>query len=200
MKGMLGCGAVALILIVLLGGLFFWGVGVNNDLVRKQVAVDGAWSQVENVYQRRADLIPNLVATVKGAANFESATLQAVIDARAKATQMVVSPEVLNDPEKFRQFQKVQGELSGALSRLMAVAESYPDLKANRNYLELQSQLEGTENRIAQERQRFNAAVQGYNTAIRVFPSSVVASFRGFGPKEFFQSDAGAEKVPQVKF
>jgi LemA protein len=200
MKKMIGCGAVALILIVILGGVFFWGVGVNNDLVRKQVAVDGAWSQVENVYQRRADLIPNLVATVKGAANFESATLQAVIDARAKATQMVVSPEVLDDPERFSQFQKVQGELSGALSRLMAVAESYPDLKANRNYLELQSQLEGTENRITQERQRFNAAVQGYNTSIRVFPASFVASVRGFGPKEFFQSDAGADKVPQVKF
>lgn len=200
MKKMIGCGAVALILFVILGGVVFWGVGVNNDLVRKQVAVDGAWSQVENVYQRRADLVPNLVATVKGAANFESTTLQAVIDARAKATQMVVSPEVLNDPERFRQFQQVQGELSGALSRLMAVAESYPDLKANRNYLELQSQLEGTENRIAQERQRFNTAVQGYNTAIRVFPASFVASFRGFGPKEFFQSDTGADKVPQVKF
>jgi LemA protein len=137
---------------------------------------------------------------VKGAANFEKGTLQAVIDARARATQMVVSPEVLNDPEKFQQFQKVQGELSGALSRLMAVAEAYPDLKANRNYLELQSQLEGTENRIAQERQRFNTAVREYNTAIRVFPQSIVASFRGFGPKQFFQADAGADKVPQVKF
>jgi LemA protein len=200
MKRLLGCGVVALILVVIVGGLFAWGVGVNNDLVRKQVAVDGAWSQVENVYQRRADLIPNLVETVKGASNFESSTLQAVIEARAKATQMVVSPEVLNDPEKFSQFQKVQGELSGALSRLMAVAEAYPDLKANRNYLELQSQIEGTENRIAQERQRFNTTVQGYNTAIRVFPASFVASFRGFGPKEFFKSDAGAEKAPQVKF
>ena len=113
---------------------------------------------------------------------------------------MVVSPEVLNDPAKFQQFQKVQGELSGALSRLMAVAEAYPDLKANRNYLELQSQLEGTENRIAQERQRFNTAVQAYNTAIRVFPQSFVASFRGFAAKQFFQADAGADKVPQVKF
>jgi len=200
MKSMMGCGVVALILIVIVGGILVWGVGINNDLVRNQVAVDAGWSQVENVYQRRADLIPNLVETVKGAANFEKGTLQAVIDARAKATQMVVSPEVLNDPAKFRQFQQVQGELSGALSRLMAVAEAYPDLKANRNYLELQSQLEGTENRIAQERQRFNTTVQTYNTAIRVFPSSLVASFRGFGPKEFFQADAGADKVPQVKF
>jgi LemA protein len=200
MKRMLGCAVVALILIVIVGGFLVWGVGVNNDLVRKQLAVDASWAQVENVYQRRADLIPNLVETVKGAANFEKGTLQAVIDARARATQMVVSPEVLNDPEKFQQFQKVQGELSGALSRLMAVAEAYPDLKANRNYLELQSQLEGTENRIAQERQRFNTAVREYNTAIRVFPRSIVASFRGFGPKEFFQADAGADKVPQVKF
>ena len=197
MRGLvIGLVVVGVVLALVIG----WAVGINNQLVTLELSVNEKWAQVQNVYQRRADLIPNLVATVKGAANFESATLQAVIDARAKATQMVVSPEVLNDPEKFRQFQKVQGELSGALSRLMAVAESYPDLKANRNYLELQSQLEGTENRIAQERQRFNAAVQGYNTAIRVFPSSVVASFRGFGPKEFFQSDAGAEKVTQVKF
>ena len=200
MKRMMGCGVVALILVVVLGGLFVWGVGVNNSLVRNQVAVDAAWSQVENVYQRRLDLIPNLVETVKGAANFEKGTLQAVIEARAKATQMVISPEVLNDPTRFRQFQQIQGELSGALSRLMAVAEAYPDLKANRNYLELQSQLEGTENRIAQERMRFNATVQAYNTAIRVFPASLVASLQGFGKKEFFQADAGAEKVPQVKF
>jgi len=200
MKRMLGCGIVAVVLIVVLGGFLVWGVGVNNRLVQNQVAVDAAWSQVENVYQRRADLIPNLVETVKGAANFEKSTLQAVIDARAKATQMVVTPEVLNDPARFRQFQQAQGELSGALSRLMAVAEAYPDLKANRNYLELQSQLEGTENRIAQERMRFNTTVQTYNTAIRVFPASVVASFRGFKPKEFFQSDAGAEHAPQVKF
>jgi LemA protein len=200
MKAMMGCGVVALILIVLVGGLFVWGVGVNNGLVRNQVAVDAAWSQVENVYQRRLDLIPNLVETVKGASNFEKGTLQAVIEARAKATQMVISPEVLNDPAKFQQFQKVQGELSGALSRLMAVAEAYPDLKANQNYLELQSQLEGTENRISQERQRFNTTVQGYNTAIRVFPASLVANFRGFGKKEFFSADAGAEKPPQVKF
>lgn len=200
MKTMMGCGVVALILIVVFGGIFVWGVGINNGLVRNQVAVDAGWSQVENVYQRRADLIPNLVETVKGAANFEKGTLQAVIDARARATQMVISPELLNDPAKFRQFQQVQGELTGALSRLMAVAEAYPDLKANRNYLELQSQLEGTENRIAQERQRFNTTVQTYNTAIRVFPASFVASFRGFAPKEFFRADAGAEKVPEVKF
>ena len=200
MKGMIGCGVVALILIAVLGGVFVWGVGINNCLVQKQVAVDAGWAQVENVYQRRADLIPNLVETVKGAAIFEKETLQAVVDARARATQMVISPEVLNDPAKFRQFQQVQGELSGALSRLMAVAEAYPDLKANRNYLELQSQLEGTENRISVERQRFNTTVQKYNTAIRIFPASLVASFRDFGKKEFFAADAEADKVPQVKF
>jgi LemA protein len=200
MRRMLGCGIVALVLVAIVGGILMWGIRIGNDLVRRQIAVDNAWSQVENVYQRRADLIPNLVETVKGASNFEKSTLQAVIEARAKATQMVVTPEVLNDPAKFRQFQQVQGELSGALSRLMAVAESYPDLKANQNYLELQSQIEGTENRIAQERQRFNTAVADYNTAIRVFPASLVASLRGFKSKEFFQADAGSEKPPQVKF
>ncbi len=200
MKRMIGCAVVAGALILILGGCFVWGVGVNNDLVGKQIGVDSAWAQVENVYQRRADLIPNLVETVKGAANFEKGTLEAVIEARAKATQMVVSPEVLNDPSKFQQFQKVQGELSGALSRLMAVAENYPDLKANRNYLELQSQLEGTENRIAQERMRFNSAVQSYNTAIRLFPASVIARFRGFAAKQFFEAQTGTEKAPQVKF
>ena len=200
MRRMLGCGIVALVLVVIVGAVLAWGIGISNDLVRRQVAVDGAWSQVENVYQRRADLIPNLVETVKGASNFEKSTLQAVIDARAKATQMVVTPEVLNDPAKFHQFQQVQGELSGALSRLLAVAENYPDLKANQNYLELQSQIEGTENRIAQERQRFNAAVTDYNTAIRLFPASLVAGIRGFKAKEFFQADPGSQKAPQVKF
>jgi LemA protein len=200
MKRLMGCALLALVSLGIVGVILVWGVGINNSLVQKQVAVDAGWAQVENVYQRRLDLIPNLVETVKGAANFEKGTLEAVIEARAKATQMVISPEVLNDPAKFQQFQHVQGELSGALSRLMAVAEAYPDLKANRNYLELQSQLEGTENRIAQERMRFNATVQAYNTAIRVFPSSLVASFRGFAAKQFFQADAGAEKAPQVKF
>ena len=200
MKAWMGCGIVVLILVLIAGGIFMWGVGINNDLVRKQVAVDTQWSNVENVYQRRADLIPNLVETVKGVANFEKSTMEAVVEARAKATQMVVTPEVLNDPGAFRKFQQVQGELSGALSRLMAVAENYPDLKASRNFLELQSQLEGTENRIAVERRRFNEAVQSYNTSIRVFPASFVASMRGFGAKQFFEAEAGAEKAPAVKF
>jgi LemA protein len=187
---MIGCGVLAVVLLVI-GGIFFWCVGNYNALTRKQVAVDSAWAQVENVYQRRLDLIPNLVETVKGAANFERGTLEAVIEARAKATQTVISPEVLNDPAKFRQFQQVQGELSGA---------AYPDLKANRNFLELQSQLEGTENRISQERMRFNSTVQEYNTAIRMFPASLVARLMGFSAKQFFQADPGAEKPPQVKF
>jgi LemA protein len=199
MKGRLGCGILALAALVL-GGLVAWGIGVNNGLVRKQVAVDGAWSNVENVYQRRADLIPNLVETVKGVANFEKSTLTAVVEARAKATQIVLSPEVVNNPATFRQFQAAQGELSGALARLLAVAENYPELKANQNFLELQSQLEGTENRIAVERRRFNETVQDYNTAVRVFPASVVASIRGFAPKAFFEADAGAAKAPTVKF
>ena len=199
MKGRLGC--IVLAVVALVGiGLVVWGIGINNGLVRRQVAVDGAWSNVENVYQRRADLIPNLVETVKGVATFEKSTLQAVVEARAKATQIVLSPEVVNDPAKLRQFQAAQGELSGALSRLLAVAENYPELKANQNFLELQSQLEGTENRIAVERRRFNEIVQGYNTAVRVFPASIVASLRGFAPKAFFEADAGAEKAPAVKF
>ena len=195
MKRMMGCGVVALILIVLRRRASSSGASASTTVsCRNQVAVDAAWSQVENVYQRRLDLIPNLVETVKGAANFEKGTLEAVIEARAKATQMVISPEVLNDPAKFRQFQQVQGELSGALSRLMAVAEAYPDLKANRNYLELQSQLEGTENRIAQERMRFNTTVQTYNTAIRVFPHRSSRASEASAAKQFFQADAGAER------
>ena len=199
MKGRVGC-IVLIVIALIAGGALFWGIGVNNSLTKKQVAVDGAWSNVENVYQRRADLIPNLVETVKGVANFEKSTLTAVVDARAKATQIVLSPEVVNDPAKFRQFQAAQGELSGALARLMAVAEAYPELKANQNFLELQSQLEGTENRIAVERRRFNETVQDYNTSVRVFPASIVASMRGFTPKAFFEADAGAEKAPTVKF
>ena len=174
-------------------GLFFWGIGHYNSLTRKQVAVDSAWAQVENVYQRRLDLIPNLVETVKGAANFERGTLEAVIEARAKATRTVISPEVLNDPAKFQQFQRGQGELSGALARLMAVAEAYPDLKANRNFLELQSQLEGTENRITQERMRFNTTVQDYNTAIRI-PGRRRAP-DGIHREAVLPADAGAERL-----
>jgi len=199
MKGRVGC-IVLVVIALIAGGALLWGIGVNNALVNKQVTVDGAWSNVENVYQRRADLIPNLVETVKGVANFEKSTLTAVVEARAKATQIVLSPEMVNDPAMFRRFQAAQGELSSALARLLAVAENYPELKANQNFLELQSQLEGTENRIAVERRRFNETVQDYNTAVRVFPASLVASMRGFTPKAFFEADPGAEKAPTVKF
>ena len=199
MKGRVGC-IVLVVIALIAGGALLWGIGVNNALVKKQVTVDGAWSNVENVYQRRADLIPNLVETVKGVANFEKSTLTAVVEARAKATQIVLSPEMVNDPAMFRRFQAAQGELSSALARLLAVAENYPELKANQNFLELQSQHEGTENRIAVERRRFNETVQDYNTAVRVFPASLVASMRGFTPKAFFEADPGAEKAPTVKF
>jgi LemA protein len=200
MKRWLGCGVVAAIALVVLLGVFAWGVKVYNDLVRKEVAVSKAWSDVENVYQRRLDLIPNLVETVKGAANFERGTLTAVIEARAKASSMILTPEILNDPAKFRQFQQAQGELSSALSRLLVTVEAYPELKANQNFLELQSQLEGTENRIAVERRRFNETVQEYNTAVQVFPTSVLAGILGKKPKPFFEAEEGASKAPPVKF
>ena len=200
MKGWIGCGVVALVLLVVALGVVGWGVGVYNGLVRQQVAVDTAWSQVQNVYQRRMDLVPNLVETVKGAATFEKSTFTEVTEARAKASQMTLSPQILDDPAKFRQFQQAQGELSGALSRLLVTVENYPQLTASQNFRELQSQIEGSENRIAVERRNFNQAVQGYNTAIRVFPGSLVAGFFRFGPKAFFEAEAGADKAPKVKF
>ncbi len=200
MRGWIGCAVVALVVLVLVLGVVGWGVGVYNGLVRQQVAVDTAWSQVENVYQRRMDLIPNLVETVKGAANFEKSTFTEVTEARAKASQMTLSPQILDDPARFRQFQQAQGELSGALSRLLVTVENYPQLTASQNFRELQSQLEGTENRIAVERRRFNETVQGYNTSLRVFPGSLVAGLFRFGPKAFFEAEAGAEKAPKVKF
>ena len=200
MKRWLGCGVVggivALVGILLIG----WGMSTYNGLVQKQVEVDSAWSQVENQYQRRSDLIPNLMETVKGAADFEKSTYIAVAEARAKVSQIVLSPQILDDPARFRQFQQAQGELSGALSRLLATVENYPQLKANQNFLEFQSQLEGAENRIAVERRRFNETVQSYNVAIRVFPASVLARMFGFTQKSFFEAEAGAEKAPKVKF
>jgi LemA protein len=200
MKGWIGCGIVALALLVIVLAVAGWGVGVYNGLVRQQVGVDTAWSQVQNVYQRRMDLIPNLVETVKGAAEFEKSTFTEVTAARAKASQMTLSPEILNDPARFRQFQQAQGELSGALSRLLVTVEKYPQLTATQNFRELQSQLEGAENRIAVERRRFNETVQGYNTAVRVVPASIVARLFGFLPKTFFEAEAGADKAPKVKF
>ncbi len=170
-----------------------------NQMVSLREAVDAQWSQVENVYQRRADLIPNLVNTVKGYADFEKETLTAVIEARAKATSVNIDPGNLNEAN-FQQFQAAQESLSGALSRLMVVVEKYPDLKANQNFLQLQAQLEGTENRIATERRKYNETVQQYNTYIRKFPKNLVAGIFDFDPKPYFKADEGAQKVPEVKF
>lgn len=180
--------------------LIFYGISVNNGLVNKEEAVESAWAQVENQYQRRADLVPNLVNTVKGAANFEQETLNSVIEARAKATSVNINASDLDNPEKFAQFQEAQNQLSGALSRLLVTVERYPELKANANFRDLQAQLEGTENRISTERMRFNNTAQSYNTAIRRFPASLIASISGFDRKAYFEADKGAENAPVVEF
>lgn len=194
MKGKVIIGLVIVVAIV------FYGIGVNNKLVDKEVTVDTAWAQVENQYQRRADLIPNLVNTVKGAANFEQETLTAVINARSNATSINISADDLNDPAKLAQFQQAQAQLSGALSRMLLTVERYPELKANANFRDLQSQLEGTENRISTERKRFNDAAGEYNGSIRKFPTSIFASIGGFEKKAFFEADQGAENAPSVDF
>ena len=179
--------------------LFFWTKGVYNNLVTQDEGVKTAWSQVENQYQRRADLIPNLVNTVKGYAAHEKNTLEGVMNARAKATQNTIDPTNLNE-ETMKQDQAAQGELSNALSRLMVVVERYPELKANENFRELQVQLEGTENRITVERKRFNEVAQGYNTYVRTFPNNILSGIFGFQTKAYFTAEAGAEKAPQVEF
>ncbi len=173
--------------------------GGYNSMVEYDETVITAWSDVENVYQRRADLIPNLVSTVKGYAAHEKETLTEVVEARAKATSISIDPTNLN-AATMQQFQQAQAGLSSALSKLMVVVERYPDLKANQNFLELQAQLEGTENRIAVERRRFNESVKVYNTYIRSFPKNMVAGMYGFERKDQFKADEGAEKVPEVKF
>ena len=170
-----------------------------NSLVEKQETVDQQWAQVENVYQRRGDLIPNLVEAVKGYATHESKTLEDVVAARAKATSVTIDASNL-DEASLEKFQKAQGELSQALGRLMAVSEAYPDLKANTNFMNLQAQLEGTENRIATERKRYTEAVKDYNVSIKKFPTNIYASWFGFEPKPQFKAEAGAEKAPEVKF
>lgn len=188
--------------LILLGVLLILGFsmcGSYNTAVGKDENVKKAWSQVENQYQRRADLIPNLVNTVKGYADFEQSTLQAVVEARANATKVTINVDELT-PENIQRFEQAQASLSGALSRLLAVAENYPNLKANENFLSLQTQLEGTENRIAVERKSFNEAVQDYNFYIRRFPTNIFAGMFGFSPRGYFQSQAGAEKAPEVKF
>jgi len=189
-------------LVVVAAIVVVWFISARNALVTKEEDVKEKWSQVENVYQRRADLIPNLVNTVKGYASHERETLEGVIQARAQATS--ISGEALknaiNDPQAFQKFQETQGALSSALSKLMVVVERYPDLKANQNFLELQAQLEGTENRITVERRRFNEAAREYNVAVRRFPTALVASFFGFKEKSYFQADPAAAKAPEVKF
>jgi LemA protein len=200
-KGLgLGLGCLAMIALMVLV-LAVAGMGTYNNLVGRSQAVDAQWSQVENVYQRRADLIPNLVATVQGAATFEKSTLEAVTQARASVGRMQVDPRNLpNDPQAFARFEQAQNALSGALSRLMVVVERYPELKANANFRDLQAQLEGTENRIAVERMRYNERAQEYNTARLRFPANVYARLFGFGEKAYFRAQPGAETPPKVDF
>lgn len=193
-------GLIALIVVaaIALGG-FLWIKGAYNNMVTEDENVQNAWAQVENVYQRRADLIPNLVATVKGYAEHESSTLENVIAARAKATQMTIDPENLS-AEAIEKFNQAQGELSTALGRLLLIQENYPDLKANQQFSDLQAQLEGTENRIATERMKFNDTAKAYNTLIRKFPDNIIASIFGFEKKGYFEAQAGAETAPKVEF
>ncbi|HZW39679.1 MAG: LemA family protein [Syntrophothermus sp.] len=195
--GLIGCGA-AIILIVLI--LVIWGISSYNGMVNLNEQVNSSWSQVENQYQRRTDLIPNLVNTVKGYASHERQTLEAVINARARATSINLTPEALNDPKALQRFDQIQGELSSALSRLLAVSENYPNLKANENFNKLQDELAGTENRIAVERQRFNTVVQDYNVRIKRFPGSIFAGMFGFHEKAYFRSTTGSETPPKVEF
>lgn len=176
-----------------------WAVGAYNGMVRSQEAASKAWADVQSTYQRRADLIPNLVETVKGYAKHEQQTFENVVAARAKATQATVDPANLT-PEKLKEFQAAQGELSTALGRLIAIQENYPELKANENFKDLQVQLEGTENRINEARNKFNKAVQDYNTGIRSFPNNIFAGMFGFSRMDKFEADAAAQKAPEVKF
>jgi len=187
--------------LVLIGSLILLNSCRYNTMVAMEEQVEASWSQVENQYQRRMDLIPNLVSTVKGYAEFEQETLTAVTDARSRAGGvMEVSDEVLQDPEAFERFQQAQGELSSALQRLLVVTENYPDLKANENFLALQDQLEGTENRISVARMDFNEAVRSYNTLIKQFPTFLIANMAGFEEKPYFESASGAETAPKVEF
>lgn len=188
-----------LVVVGILVALVGWIIGVYNGLVTLDEETNGKWAQVESAYQRRADLIPNLVNTVKGYADFEKETLTGVIEARSKATGISVDADNLS-PEAIANFQAAQSQLSGALSRLMVTVERYPDLKANQNFLGLQSQLEGTENRIKIERDRFNVSVKDFNATIRKFPKTLIASSFGFEKKGYFESDAGSEKAPEVQF
>ena len=186
------------ILVFMLIGLF-WGCGTYNTFVKKEVKVEEVWGNVQNAYQRRADLIPSLVETVKGQANFERSTLESVVQARAQATAVNVDAGDLT-PEKLAQFQQAQSQLSGSLSRLLLTVEKYPELRANEGFMQLQAQLEGTENRIKVARDNFNKAVSDYNVAVRQMPSAFVASITGFEAKGMFEAEAGSDKAPKVNF
>ena len=188
-----------IIVIIVIAIVVLWGVRTNNKMVTADENVAKAWGNVENVYQRRADLIPNLVATVKGVADFEKSTLTDVIEARAKATQTTIDPTNMTE-ENLSAFQQAQDNLSQSLGRLMVVVEKYPELKANESFKELQAQLEGTENRIAVERNKFNETVQPYNSMIRRFPASIIAGIAGFEKKAYFQAAEGSENAPTVSF
>ncbi|MEW6507842.1 MAG: LemA family protein [Bacteroidota bacterium] len=195
---------IALSIVVVIAILLFivagWGVGVYNKLVGLNEGVSQAWSQVENQYQRRYDLIPNLVSTVKGVADFERETFTAVTEARAKVGQIKLSADQLGDPEAFQKFQQAQDGLSSALSRLLVVSENYPQLKANENFLQLQAQLEGTENRISVERMKFNQVVQDYNVQIKRIPAVIIAGITGFEEKQYFRAVEPAQEAPKVQF
>jgi len=190
---------ILIVIVIVIFILISWGTGIYNKLVTADQTVQQQWGQVENVYQRRTDLIPNLVATVKGVANFEQKTLTAVIEARAKATSVQINPKNL-DEASLQKFQEAQNGVSSALGRLMVVVENYPQLKATQNFLELQAQLEGTENRITVERIKFNETAQAYNTYVKRFPSNIFAGLFGFKEKAYFKAQEGSEKAPQVQF
>jgi LemA protein len=199
-KGMLALGCLGILVLVVVI-IAIAALGSYNGLVHKSQAVDKSWAQVQNVYQRRADLIPNLVATVSGAANFEKSTLTEVTAARASVGQVKIDPNnAPTDPAKLAEFQRAQGQLTSALSRLLVVAERYPELRATANFRDLQAQIEGTENRITVERQNFNEAVQTYNTAVKTFPGVIFASLMGFHPKPYFAAREGSEVPPKVEF
>jgi LemA protein len=200
MRALVIVGVVLGVILLVVVSLVIWAVGINNQLVVQEQNVNEKWAQVQNVYQRRADLIPNLVETVKGFAAQEKGVLEGVTRARASATSIQLTPEALNDPKALERFQAAQGQLTGALSRLMVTVERYPELKSNQNFMALQTQLEGTENRIAVERRNYNTAVRDYNTRIRLFPGNIVANFAGYRPKAFFEAAPDAATPPKVKF
>lgn len=199
MRKGLGC-LIAAVVVVAIFGMYL--VGVYNGLVGSEQAVETQWSNVQSAYQRRADLIPNLVASVKGAADFEQTTLREIVEARSRVGQVTpqATEDILNDPQKFAQFQQAQDQLSGALSRLLVVVEQYPQLQSVQGFRDLMVQLEGTENRIAVERRNFNQAAQDYNTRVKRFPAALFARMMGFEPKPYFQAQAGAETAPKVDF